>query len=261
MIHIDVWRARIGLYNLRIRRSSDGRVEILLELRARLSRHVKEKHASEAKPNEEEEVAAAGGGENVTSGVGVEEGRTRGEGGHYEEEEVALNKPGGNVREDGETEQREETGQGGVVEGGNVKERGRERETEQEVAVEGRECVHEGAGRGGETDGGGGQGWRQGGGGGGKGNVKGGKGGETEHRGIVEEEGRAGVERGRGSEGQRQGGKNIRGGGGVGTGMKWMSSRVLLRMLIMFLFLRLIVSGDIELNPGPVLGEWECIVH
>ena len=49
------------------------------------------------------------------------------------------------------------------------------------------------------------------------------------------------------------------GGGPGGAGVEWNSSdrvRMLLKMLVALLFLLLIVSGDVELNPGPGLGEY-----
>ena len=51
-----------------------------------------------------------------------------------------------------------------------------------------------------------------------------------------------------------------RGGGGAGveeSSTEWV--RMLLRMLVALLFL-LVKSGDVELNPGPGLGEYECMV-
>ena len=85
MIPIDVWRARIGLFNnFRSRRSIDERVEALIELRARLSRRAKGKRVcgeevatgQQEKQCKEEEKAGEteqGGGEGSgEGGAGVE---------------------------------------------------------------------------------------------------------------------------------------------------------------------------------------------
>ena len=77
MIPIDVWRARIGLFNnFRNRRSSDERVEALIELRARLSRRAKGKKACEEDEAQEVEETEQGGGDieqgGGEGGAGVE---------------------------------------------------------------------------------------------------------------------------------------------------------------------------------------------
>ena len=53
-------------------------------------------------------------------------------------------------------------------------------------------------------------------------------------------------------------GKGEKGGGGVKQSSSWDGT--LLSMLVALLFHLLVVSGDIELNPGPGLGEYECMV-
>lgn len=63
MVDLELWRAKIGLFNLRTHRSSDGgRVTVMLELmRACLSCYVREKWVLETKNEEEEETQEAGG--------------------------------------------------------------------------------------------------------------------------------------------------------------------------------------------------------
>ena len=209
MLPVEAWRAIIGLFNnLRSRRSGDGRVKLLLELRSRLSRRAKEKRPTcEAKNGEDEAEATGGGGEELSVNVEVEE---RGKG------------------REGQGHER----------GGEVKQGGKIQEAEQGDVVE------EGTRGGGVREGG------KGGGGTGQGRT-------------VKEGGRAG-------EGQR-GGREAEQGEGVkgreengGIGMKWKSTDqvgMLLRMLVALLYLRLFVSGDVELNPGPGLGEYECMVY
>ena len=55
MVDIDVWRARIGLFNLRAHRSDDGRVKDLSELLVRLCRRAKKRCVGETANGEEEE--------------------------------------------------------------------------------------------------------------------------------------------------------------------------------------------------------------
>ena len=61
--------------------------------------------------------------------------------------------------------------------------------------------------------------------------------------------------------GAQEVGKAERGGGAsVELSHFYWCVRMLLRMLVALLFFLLIVSGSVELNPGPGLGEYECIV-
>ena len=69
MIPIDVWRARIGLFNnFRNRRSSDERVEALIKLRARLSHRAKGKRVCGEEEAQEVEETEQEGGEGGASG-------------------------------------------------------------------------------------------------------------------------------------------------------------------------------------------------
>lgn len=65
MVDINVWRARIGLYNPRIRWSGDGREKERLALRARLLRSVQKVLAE----NSKREERAEGGQEEGKDGI------------------------------------------------------------------------------------------------------------------------------------------------------------------------------------------------
>ena len=80
MVDIAVWRARIGLFNLRIRRSEDERVKILIELRARLLRRAKrlrDANIEEAQLVMEQE-REEGGDEKRKRGGAEDEGKSGG---------------------------------------------------------------------------------------------------------------------------------------------------------------------------------------
>ena len=225
MVDIEMWRARIGLYNLRIRRSDGGRVELLLELRNRLSSRAKEKRAQGKTDNGEEETATA-----VV--VGGEEGRGQGGGGGRR---GTVTAPVAGEGESGKARVAREGKRQATVAG--------EEERTATVAEEGERIAA--------------------------------LAGEGEQMATVaeeEEERKATVAGGgkmeKGGDIEESVGLSVfkwshqRRGGGVRAGLPSLvcAVLVLLRMLSMFLFFHLILSGDVEVNPGPRLSEYECMV-